>query len=76
MRRDSRSIVITHDYSSIFKVYLKKNLNASRPSEHSPVRGGMSKRLDGIIGCKYKTSLWNLNGFSDGINSNNIGSTV
>ena len=30
---------------------LKKNLNASRPSEHAPVRGGgeMSKRLGGII---------------------------
>ena len=29
---------------------LKKNLNASRPSEHPPVRGKkMSKRLGGII---------------------------
>ena len=38
---------------------LKKNLNASRPSEHPPVRGGeMSKRLvGGIIGCEDKTSL-------------------
>ena len=36
---------------------LKKNQNAPRPSEHPPVRGGkMSKRLGGIIGCKYKTS--------------------
>ena len=35
----------------------------------------MSKRLGGgIIGCKYKTSLWHLNGFfPDG---SNIGSTV
>ena len=32
-----------------------------------------SKRLDGITGCKYKTSSWHLNGFPDG---NNIGSTV
>ena len=28
---------------------LKKNLNASRPSEHPPVRGKMSKRLGEII---------------------------
>ena len=32
----------------------------------------MSKRLDGIKGCKYKTSSWHFNGFPDG---NNIGST-
>ena len=39
-----------------------------------PQSGGkMSKRLGGIIGCKYKTSSWHLNGFSDG---SNIGSTV
>ena len=32
-----------------------KNLNASRPSEHPPVRGGgVSKRLGGIKGCKFK----------------------
>ena len=42
---------------------LKKDLNASRPSEHPPVGGKMSKRLGGIIGCKYKTSSWHLNGF-------------
>ena len=55
-------------------LFLKKNQNAPRPSEHPPVRGGeMSKRLGGIKGCKYKTSSWHLNGFPDG---NNIGSTV
>ena len=32
----------------------------------------MSKRLGGIIGCKYKTSSWHLNGFPYG---SNIGST-
>ena len=54
--------------------FLKKNLNASRPSEHLPVKGGkMPKRLGGIIGCKYKTSSWHLNGFPDG---SNIVSTV
>ena len=53
---------------------LKKNQNAPRLSEHPPVRGEkMSKRLGGIIGCKYKTSSWHLNGFPDG---NNIESTV
>ena len=46
---------------------LNKNLNASRPSEHPPVRGkNMSKRLGGIIGYKYKTSSWHLNGIPDG----------
>ena len=29
----------------------------------------MSKRLGGIIGCKYKTSSWHLNGFPYGSNS-------
>ena len=54
--------------------YLKINQNAPRPSEHPPVRGKkMSKRLGGIIGCKYKTSSRHLNGFPDG---SNIGSTV
>ena len=33
----------------------------------------MSKRLGGIIGCKYKTFSWHLNGFPDG---SNIGSTI
>ena len=33
----------------------------------------MSKRLGGIIGCKYKTSSWHLIGFPNG---SNIGSTV
>ena len=28
----------------------------------------MSKRLGGIIGCKYKTSSWHLNGFPYGCN--------
>ena len=53
---------------------LRKNLNASRPSEHPPVRGkNVKKKLDRIIGCKYKTSSWHLNGLPDG---SNIGSTV
>ena len=57
-------------------VFLKKNQNAPRPSEHPPQSGGkMSKRSGGIIGCKYKTSSWHLNGFPHGITSN-IGSTV
>ena len=42
-----------------FRPFLKKNLNASRPSEHTPVRGeSMPKRLGGIIGCKDKSSSW------------------
>ena len=44
---------------------LKKNQKAPRSSEHPPVRGRkMSKRLGGIIGGKYKTSSWYLNGFA------------
>ena len=39
-------------------MFLKKNQNAPRPSEHPPVRGEkMSKRLGWIKGCKYKTSI-------------------
>ena len=53
---------------------LKKTLNASKPSEHPPNRGGkMSKCLSGIIGCEDETSRWHLIGFSDG---SNIGSRV
>ena len=38
-------------------LFLKKKQNAPRPSEHPPAKGEkMSKRLDGIKGCKYKTS--------------------
>ena len=56
----------------LYLVQIKKNLNASRPSEHPPVRGGeMSKRLGGS--CKDKTSSWHLTGFPNG---NNFGSTV
>ena len=35
--------------------------------------GGVSKRLDGIIGCKDKTSSWHLIGFPVG---SNIGSEI
>ena len=39
------------------RLFLKKNQNTPRPSEHPPVMGEkMSKRLGGIKGCKYKTS--------------------
>ena len=45
-----------------FPYYLKENQNAPpRPFEHIPQSGGkMSKRLGGVIGCKYKTSSWHL----------------
>ena len=41
----------------------KKNLNASKPSEHPPSGEKMSKGLGGNIGCRdkgfsLKTSLW------------------
>ena len=54
----------------------KKNQNASRPSEHPPVRGGECQNVylvGGIKGCKNKTSSWHSNGFPD---RNSIGSTV
>ena len=50
----------------------RKNQNAPRPSEHPPGKK-MSKRLGGIKGCKYKTSSWHLNRFTD---ADNIESTV
>ena len=66
--------VKTLTFSVVSIPCLKKNQNALRPSEHPPVKGEKrSKRLGGIKGCKYKTSLWHLNRFLDG---NNIGSTV
>ena len=47
----------------------KKNLNASRPSAHPPVRGGNVKTIRwDHIGCKDKTSSWHLNRFPDGGN--------
>ena len=54
---------------------LKKNLNASRPSEH-PTQGEKNVKTlrGGIIGCKDKTSSWHLNGFPSG--GSNVGSTV
>ena len=52
---------------------VKQNLNASRPSQQHLAGGKISKRLDGIIGCKDKTSSWHLNGFPDG---SNVGSAV
>ena len=53
--------------------FSKKNLNACRPSEHPSVRGKkLSKHLGGIIGCKYKTSSWHLNGFPDGSNRSTV----
>ena len=43
------TIIYTRSRMSLWTC-LKQNLNASRPSEHPPVRGKMSKRLGGIIG--------------------------
>ena len=54
---------------------LKKNQNAPRPSEHPPVRGKkMSKRLGGIIGCKYKNLFMAFKRVP--LYGSNIGSTV
>ena len=48
---------------------LKKNLNASRLSEHPPVRGKNVKTFR----WDYRLQIQHLNGFPDG---SNIGSTV
>ena len=48
------SLVLRWDHARF--VTSKKNLNASRPSEHPPVGGETSKHLGGIVGCKDKTS--------------------
>ena len=54
----NRSRLVTYGRSC-----LRKNRNVSRPSsDHPPVRGEMSKRLGGIIGCKDKTSSWHFIG--------------
>ena len=50
-----------------FSSVLKKNLNASKPSEHPSSGEKMSKvYLGGNIGCRDETSSWHLNGFPDG----------
>ena len=63
---------IEHNYSAF-----KKNLTASATrSEHPPCRREkikLSKKLDGDIGCKDKSSPWDCIGFLDG---GCIGSTV
>ena len=74
LRLRCRWRVVSSQYGMPHREFLKKNLNASRPSEHPSVREGeISKRLGGIIGCKDKTSSWHLIEFPDG---SNIGSTV
>ena len=50
----------------------KENLNASRPSEHPPVRGENAKTFRWDHRLQTQTSSWHLNGFPDG--SNIIGS--
>ena len=67
----------SYDFSFRMVLILKKNLNASRPSEHPPVRGKISKKLvgGGILGCKCKTSSWHLNWFPDGGNIGCLGET-
>ena len=72
-RNDVVHIKLGSNNMLLHRLLFKKNMNAPRPSEHLLVRGKISKRLGGIIGCKDKTSSWHLNGFPDG---SNIGSTV
>ena len=71
---DTILITLCHNIGEPFQYhdeFLKKNLNAPRPSEHPQSVGKISRGLDWIIGCKDKTSSWHLNGLSDG---GNIGS--
>ena len=59
----------------LFKLLLfKEKIRTHLDLLSIPQSGGkMSKRLGGIIGCKYKTSSWHLDGFPYGCN---LGSTV
>ena len=55
-------------------VFLKKTLNASKPSEHQPNQGGeLSNGLGRNIDCKDKNSFKHLLGF---LNGSSIGSIV
>ena len=56
---------------------LKRNLNVSDLLNIPQSGRKMSKRLvGGIIGCKYKTSSWHLNGLPDGRNIDWVNSTI
>ena len=53
----SVAVAVLSNHKGVF-CCSKKNQNAPRSSEHPPVRGEkLSKRLGGIMGCKYKTFL-------------------
>ena len=52
---------------------LKKNVNASRPSEHPSIRGENVKTFGWDHRLQVQNILWHLNGLPDG---SNIGSTV
>ena len=43
---------------SLLPCVIKKNMNASKPSEHPLSGDKMSKGLGGNIGCRDKTSSW------------------
>ena len=59
--------IIVVQTGTYFLYIFKKNLNASRPSEHPPVKRENVKTLRWIhIGCRYKTSTWHFNGFPHG----------
>ena len=75
LRPVRRSSCLTDSFLTRLKTeYLKKKSERAQTFWASPSQGEkMSKRLGGIIGCKYKTSSWHLNGFLYG---SNIGSTV
>ena len=57
-----RSDFSLDNYSEKY-LFLEKNLNASRHSQYSPVRGENVKSLGGVIDWKDETSSWHLNGF-------------
>ena len=56
--RTSRCAAYLLDHSGDERLLFKKNLNASKPSEHPPSGEKMSKGLGGNIGCRDKTSSW------------------
>ena len=70
---DDQIILCSTDCRWFFERSLKKNLNAPRPSEHSPVRGENVETFRWDDRLQIKNLFMALNGFPDG---SNIGLTV
>ena len=65
LKAKTKTAVSTVDAEECMRVSLKKNLNASRPSEYPSVRGGKCQnvRLDHRL--QTQNLLWHINEFPD-----------